>query len=265
MSVLKVVRSGQCLACFGREFQREGAAIEKGLSPQGGCLVLCGGVRRSASKERRLRDDVWQWSRSPWTRTHPFIQTLQGSGSLTSRWQHPVYLWTRGFVLGDWKKCLDMFPGIKVQLNKMFNGVCYLLCCFSSYVSVVMHWGFLCFVLSVCLPKRHQFIIVSQGVCSLWFPPPGTLWGSQIMTFSTQKFQPLTLTEKQHSGVFNCTRNTGKKPTFKHGKCNRTATQVWYPSQKLGQDLRSDKQDMCRKTKGGNVKQNMTHKGRTSK
>lgn len=60
MSVLKAVRSAQCVMCFGR-----GAAVEKAVSPQGHCLVLCGGVRRFASKERRLRDGAWQWSRSP--------------------------------------------------------------------------------------------------------------------------------------------------------------------------------------------------------
>lgn len=34
--------------CLGREFQREGAAIEKALSPKVQCLVLSGGDRRLA-------------------------------------------------------------------------------------------------------------------------------------------------------------------------------------------------------------------------
>ena len=45
MSVLKVFRSVQSLMCLGREFQREGAAIEKVLQPWIQCLVLCGAVR----------------------------------------------------------------------------------------------------------------------------------------------------------------------------------------------------------------------------
>ena len=49
MSVLKVLRSVQSLMCLGREFQREGAAIKKALSPHVRCLVLCGGMRKFAS------------------------------------------------------------------------------------------------------------------------------------------------------------------------------------------------------------------------
>ena len=53
----------QSRICLGREFQREGAAAEKALSPQVRCLVLSGGVRRFASDERRLRDGLWRWSK----------------------------------------------------------------------------------------------------------------------------------------------------------------------------------------------------------
>ena len=41
-----------------------GAATKKVLSPQVRCLVLGGGVGRFASAEWRLRDELWQWSKS---------------------------------------------------------------------------------------------------------------------------------------------------------------------------------------------------------
>lgn len=43
--------------------QREGAALQKALSPQVRCLVLSGWERRFTSVERRLREGVWRWSR----------------------------------------------------------------------------------------------------------------------------------------------------------------------------------------------------------
>ena len=64
VSVLKVVRSVQSLMCCGSEFQREGASMEKALSPQVQCLVHVGIERRLASDERRLREGVWWWIRS---------------------------------------------------------------------------------------------------------------------------------------------------------------------------------------------------------
>ena len=64
VSVFKVLSSAQSLMCLGIVFQREGAATEKALSPQVQCLVLWGGVRRFASEEQRVRDGLWQWSRS---------------------------------------------------------------------------------------------------------------------------------------------------------------------------------------------------------
>ena len=42
VSVLRVLMSVQFLVCLGREFQREGAAAEKALSPQVRCLLMCG-------------------------------------------------------------------------------------------------------------------------------------------------------------------------------------------------------------------------------
>ena len=42
VSVLRVLKSVQFLVCLGREFQREGAAAEKALSPQVRCLLMCG-------------------------------------------------------------------------------------------------------------------------------------------------------------------------------------------------------------------------------
>ncbi|XP_049897830.1 uncharacterized protein LOC126388653 [Epinephelus moara] len=43
---------------FGSEFQREGAAMEKALSPQVRCLVRAGSERRFPSDERRSREEV---------------------------------------------------------------------------------------------------------------------------------------------------------------------------------------------------------------
>ena len=48
MRDLKFERSVQSRICVGREFQREGAATEKALSPKVRCLVLGGGDRRFA-------------------------------------------------------------------------------------------------------------------------------------------------------------------------------------------------------------------------
>ena len=44
---------------MGSEFQREGAAMEKALSPQVQCLVRVDGVRKCPMDERRLREGVW--------------------------------------------------------------------------------------------------------------------------------------------------------------------------------------------------------------
>ncbi|CAB1450546.1 unnamed protein product [Pleuronectes platessa] len=52
---LKVDGALQSLMCWGREFQRERAAIEKALSPQIQSLVMCGMEKSWASEERRLR------------------------------------------------------------------------------------------------------------------------------------------------------------------------------------------------------------------
>ena len=56
---LKVDRLVQSLMGLGSEFQREGAAMEKALSPQVRCLVLSGVDRRLASEERRQREPTW--------------------------------------------------------------------------------------------------------------------------------------------------------------------------------------------------------------
>ncbi len=53
ISVLNIDRSVQSQMCLGIEFQKEGAAMEKALSPQVGCLFLDGGDRRLALEERR--------------------------------------------------------------------------------------------------------------------------------------------------------------------------------------------------------------------
>lgn len=58
MSDLKVDRLVQALMCLGSEFQREGAAMEKALSPQVRWLVLSGMDRRLVSEERREREGV---------------------------------------------------------------------------------------------------------------------------------------------------------------------------------------------------------------
>lgn len=44
---------------LGSEFQREGAAMEKALSPQVRCLVRVGSDRMFPSDERRSRKGVW--------------------------------------------------------------------------------------------------------------------------------------------------------------------------------------------------------------
>lgn len=50
--------------CLGRELQRVGAAIEKGLSAQVLYLVLRGVDRRLAWAEQSLREGVWHRRRS---------------------------------------------------------------------------------------------------------------------------------------------------------------------------------------------------------
>jgi len=54
----------QSLMGCGSEFQREGAATEKALSPQVQCLMRVGMDKRLASDERRQREEVWWCSRS---------------------------------------------------------------------------------------------------------------------------------------------------------------------------------------------------------
>ena len=54
----------QSRVCLGRALHREGAAMEKALSPQVWCVVLSGCERRFASVDRRVREGVWWWSKS---------------------------------------------------------------------------------------------------------------------------------------------------------------------------------------------------------
>lgn len=61
---LKVESEEESLMCFGSEFQRVGAAMEKALSPQVRCLVLVGGDRRLASEDLSVREGVCLWRRS---------------------------------------------------------------------------------------------------------------------------------------------------------------------------------------------------------
>lgn len=62
--LLNVERSLHSHLCSQSEFQREGAAKEKAMSPKVRCLVLHGSDGWLASDQWSLQDGVRWWSRS---------------------------------------------------------------------------------------------------------------------------------------------------------------------------------------------------------